>query len=93
MRVRLVVPTSRSMAPDRAMMSGMRNPSPISISSPRETTTSASGGQLVQGQKNGGGVVVDGDGRSAQQPFEKTGRYATSRFRGVPDPRSYSRLE
>ena len=40
MRVRLVVPTSRSTAPDFAITSGMRNDPPISTSSPRETTTS-----------------------------------------------------
>ena len=38
--VRLVVPTSRSLAPARAMMSGTRNAPPISTSSPRETITS-----------------------------------------------------
>ena len=38
--VRLVVPTSTSLAPARAMMSGMRNAPPISISSPRETIAS-----------------------------------------------------
>ena len=36
----LVVPTSRSTAPLTAMMSGMRKLPPISISWPRETTTS-----------------------------------------------------
>ena len=40
MRVRLVVPTSRSTAPDFAITSGMRNDPPISTSSPRETMTS-----------------------------------------------------
>ena len=39
-RVRFVVPTSTSRAPERASTSGMRKPSPISISSPRETITS-----------------------------------------------------
>ncbi len=39
-RVRFVVPTSRSVVPERAMISGMRKPSPISISSPRETSVS-----------------------------------------------------
>jgi hypothetical protein len=43
------------------MMSGMRKPSPISISSPRETTTSPPAGQFIQRQKDGRGVVVDGD--------------------------------
>src|ERR1019366_2166845 len=40
MLVRLVVPTSRKAAPERAMISGMRKPSPISINSPRETMAS-----------------------------------------------------
>ena len=39
-RVRFVVPTSTRRAPERASTSGMRKPSPISISSPRETSTS-----------------------------------------------------
>ena len=39
-RVRFVVPTSTSVAPERASTSGIRKPSPISISSPRETSTS-----------------------------------------------------
>ena len=38
--VLLVVPTSTMRAPDMAMMSGMRNDPPISMSSPRLTTTS-----------------------------------------------------
>src|SRR6266852_1172618 len=38
--VRLVVPTSTTRAPERAMMSGIRNDPPISTSSPRETTAS-----------------------------------------------------
>ena len=38
--VRFVVPTSTSSRPARAMISGMRNAPPISISSPRETMAS-----------------------------------------------------
>ena len=38
--VRLVVPTSTNLQPARAMISGIRNDPPISISSPRETGTS-----------------------------------------------------
>ena len=53
------------------MMSGMRKPSPISISSPRETIDFAAGGQFVQRQKDGGGVVVDDDAGRAEQPFEQ----------------------
>ena len=40
MRVILVVPTSRRVAPLTPMISGMRKLPPISISCPRETTTS-----------------------------------------------------
>src|ERR1039457_7058972 len=39
-RVRLVVPTSRSVAPDFDITSGMRKEPPISTNSPRETRTS-----------------------------------------------------
>ena len=38
--MRFVVPTSTSRAPERASTSGILKPSPISISSPRETSTS-----------------------------------------------------
>ena len=34
-----MVPTSRRTAPDRESMSGIRNPPPISTSSPRDTRT------------------------------------------------------
>jgi hypothetical protein len=44
------------------MMSGMRKPSPISISSPRETITS-----------NRGGVVVHRNTRRANQPLQQLG--------------------
>jgi hypothetical protein len=40
MQVRFVVPTSTSRAPEAARMSGIRNEPPISISWPREITTS-----------------------------------------------------
>ncbi len=63
MRVRLVVPTSRSTAPDFAITSGMRNEPPISTNSPRETMHLAAFGQRVQRQQHRGGVVVDDDGR------------------------------
>ena len=38
-RVRFVVPTSTNFAPDCVITSGIRNPPPISTSSPRETAT------------------------------------------------------
>ena len=59
MRVRFVVPTSRRIAPLSDMMSGMRKPSPISISSPRETIDFGIFRERVQDEENGGGVVVD----------------------------------
>ena len=58
------------------MMSGMRKPSPISISSPRETTTSPPAGQFVERQKDGGGVVVDGDARARPAAAPAGRRYA-----------------
>ena len=60
-RVRLVVPTSRSAAPDCRITSGTRNPPPISTSSPREITTSRPGASARQDQHGRGGVVVDDD--------------------------------
>src|SRR5215475_3302693 len=43
MRVMLVVPTSRRIAPETPMMSGMRKLPPISMSCPREMTSSLPG--------------------------------------------------
>jgi hypothetical protein len=63
MRVRLVVPTSRSVAFDFDITSGMRNEPPISTSSPRETMTSPPSASEFKSEQNGGGVVVDHDGR------------------------------
>ena len=53
-------------------MSGMRKPSPISISSPRETMASPPAGQFVQRQKDRGGVVVDRNSGRAEQPLEQS---------------------
>ena len=65
----LVVPTSRRMAPLTPMMSGMRKLPPISMSCPREMTTSLPLRHGAQHDDGGGGVVVDGGSRfSAGQP-------------------------
>ena len=53
----------------------------------------AAGRQFVERQKDGGGVVVDGDGGRAQQAFAAAGRCGRRACRGVPVARSYSRLE
>ena len=55
------------------MMSGMRKPSPISISSPRETMTSPSVRQFGERQEDGRGVVVDGDRGHAEESVEEAG--------------------
>jgi hypothetical protein len=39
-------------------MSGMRNSPPISISSPRETTTFLPAGEALEGEEHGGGAIV-----------------------------------
>ena len=67
-------PLRAAPRPSAAMMSGMRKPSPISISSPRETIDFAARRQFVQRQINGRGVVVDRDGRAPQQPLEEHAR-------------------
>ncbi len=59
-----MVPTSRSTAPARAMISGMREMAPpISINSPRETGTSWSQRQRIQHQQHRRSIVVDHGGR------------------------------
>jgi hypothetical protein len=71
--VRLVVPTSTSVAPALAITSGMRKAPPISTSSPRETmTSSTSARQRGDREQHRGRVVVDhggglGAGQRAQQ--------------------------
>ena len=93
-RVRLVVPTSTSVAPDCAITSGIRKPPPISTSWPRETTTPAARpGQRRRGEQDGGGAVVDGDrrlgaGQLAQQRLD----VGVAASRGSPVARSSSRF-
>ncbi len=67
--MRFVVPTSTSRAPERARTSGIRKPSPISISSPRETTHLASLRERGEREQHRAGVVVDDERRlRARQP-------------------------
>ena len=76
------------------MISGMRKPSPISISSPRETMTSPPAASSFSARKIGRGVVVDGDAGRAGQPFQQMSRYGrracrAGRPRGrIPDSNS-----
>ena len=63
MRVRFVVPTSRSVAPDFAMTSGMRKDPPISTSSPRETITSPPSARVFRASSTAAALLLTTYGR------------------------------
>ena len=93
MRVRLVVPTSRSMAPERCH--DIRNAEAVADFDQLAARDDdfAARGQFVQRQENGGGVVVDGDAGRAEQAFQQARPVWTSRLPRRPVARSYSRFE
>ena len=72
----------------------MRKPSPISISSPRETTHLAALGEGGEREQHGRGVVVDDERRlGARQPAQERRATWSCREPRAPAARSYSRLE
>ena len=78
--MRFVVPTSTRRAPERASTSGMRKPSPISISSPRETTHLAALGERREREQHRRRVVVDDErGLGAGQPAQDRGDVVLAR--------------
>ena len=73
MWVRLVVPTSRSSAPEAAMMSGMRKAVADFDQLAAADDRFAAARQFVQRQQHRGGVVVHGDSGSPGQTFQESG--------------------
>ena len=53
----------------------------------------AAGGEFVEGEEDGGGVVVDGDARARPAGVRAAPAMCTSRLPRRPAARSYSRLE
>ena len=90
--VRLVVPTSRSRQPERAMISGSRNAPPISISSPREVGTSRFLARLLSTSSKAAALLLTTVAACA--PVKRASRVSTwsSRSPRVPACRSNSRL-
>ena len=85
-RVRFVVPTSTSFAPDADMMSGIRNSPPISISSPRETSDLLAARERRKGEQERGGAVVHdervlGSGQRDQHRLGAGARFPRARSR------------
>src|SRR5256886_5683689 len=92
MCVRFVVPTSRRLAPLCSMISGIRNPSPISISSPRETTTSPPRASAASVTSTAAAQLFTTMAASAPVKRVNSSVVCTSRFPRAPASRSYSRL-
>ena len=82
----LVVPTSRSVAPLTPMMSGMRKLPPISMSCPRETTTSFPAAIDQTAPNNGRSWVASTAGGSPPVPpvIPSTGLFGTIDSFGLP---------
>ena len=94
MRVRFVVPTSTSRAPDAARISGIRNDPPISTSCPREITTSRPRASAASASSTAAALLLTASAASApvsSQMQRLDVRLAAARAR--PCSRSYSRFE
>jgi hypothetical protein len=93
MRVRFVAPTSTSRAPAAAMISGMRKEPPISISSPRDTTTSRSFARAASAMTRAAALLFTA--RPASAPVSAVSRRSARRLRWPRRPvaRSISRSQ
>ena len=80
-------------APERARTSGIRNPSPISTSSPRETTTSRPSASAATARRTAAALLLTTSAASA--PVSRPSASATWSCRDPrePDSRSSSRFE
>ena len=92
--VRFVVPTSTMRAPERARTSGMRKPSPISTSSPRETTTSRPSASAASASSTAAALLLTTSAASAPvSRRERARRRDPGATRASPASRSSSRFE
>ncbi len=87
-----MVPSSRRIAPLCSMISGIRKPSPISISSPRETITSPPRASAASVTSTAAAQLFTTMAASAPVKRLNNSAVCTSRFPREPASRSYSRL-
>ena len=90
--VRLVVPTSISLQPALAMISGIRNEPPISINSPRDTGTSLRRASADNTNKTAAALLLTTVAASAPVSSQISSSTWESRSPRRPLARSYSRL-
>src|SRR5712692_2666437 len=90
--VRLVVPTSRRRQPALAMIAGMRNDPPISMSSPRETITSLRAASAASTSTTAAALLFTTVAASAPVSSASSASTWVSRSPRAPGARSYSRL-
>ncbi len=90
--VLLVVPTSTSRAPERRMMSGMRNDPPISTSCPRETITSRPWAKAVSINSTAAALLLTTMAASAPVRRQRRPSTCSCRDPRSPSSRRYSRL-
>ena len=88
--VRLVVPTSISLAPARLMMSGTRKAPPISISSPRETMTCFFCARVLSRRNTAAALLFTTVAASAPVSSQSRSLTTLSRSPRPPDSMSYS---
>ena len=88
----MVVPTSRSLAPLRAMTSGIRKDPPISTSSPRETTTSFPRARVSRQRSTAAALLLTAMAASAPLISHRIPSMALYRSPRAPLTRSNSRL-
>ena len=80
-----MVPTSTSRAPERASTSGMRKPSPISTSSPRETSTSRPSARAATARSTAAALLLTTSAASAPvRSREERRRRAPAASRATP---------
>ena len=91
-RVRLVVPTSTSRAPDCSITSGTRNPPPISTNSPRETAAPRSVAKAANTNSTADAPLFTTMASSASHSRANNAAAWAWREPRRPDDRSNSRL-
>ena len=87
-----MVPTSRNRAPLCSIRSGSRNEPPISISSPRETTTSRPSASELSASSTAAALLLTTVAASAPVSAHNASSTSASRSPRPPPSRSYSRL-
>ena len=87
-----MVPTSSSLTPACRMMSGIRNEPPISISSPRDTSTSRRAASALSISSTAAALLLTTVAASAPVSSHSSRSMSASRSPRRPEARSNSRL-